>query len=78
MSTKAKSKAKSDLVDKKLLGILCCPVCKKDVKLYNLRGRKKKKGEEKWDGKLVCQNKKCGITYSIEDGIPIMLPKENI
>lgn len=67
---------KKPLVDKALLDILACPVCKADVKLMDLRGKKKSAKERKWDGKLVCQNKKCKIVYPIEDGIPIMLPPE--
>ena len=69
-------KKKKPLVDKALLDILACPVCKADVKLVDLRGRKKSSKEKKWDGKLVCTNKKCKIIYPIEDGIPIMLPPE--
>lgn len=67
---------KEPLISLELLKILACPVCKSDVKLFDLREKKKSKGEEKWDGKLVCQNKKCKIVYPIEDGIPIMLPPE--
>jgi uncharacterized protein YbaR (Trm112 family) len=72
----AKTKSYAPLVDKELLKILACPVCKADVKLIDLRGKKKSPKERKWDGKLVCVSKKCGITYPIEDGIPIMLPPE--
>jgi len=47
-------------INKKLLEILACPMCKADVKL---------KGKE-----LVCV--KCGRRYPIVDGIPNMLPDE--
>ncbi len=66
----AKAKRKP-LIDKALLNVLACPVCKSSVKVIDLRGKKKK-----IEGQIVCQNKKCGITYPIEDGIPIMLPPE--
>jgi tetraacyldisaccharide 4'-kinase len=53
-------------IDPKLLKILACPLCKSDLKL-----KKKKKGW--W---LLCTNKRCRESYPIEEGIPIMLPKE--
>jgi uncharacterized protein YbaR (Trm112 family) len=61
--------AKKQLVDPRLMKILCCPECKGDLVLKDLRGKDKKK-----DGTLTC--KKCKEVYPIEDGIPIMLPKE--
>ena len=48
------------MIDKELLAILACPLCKTDVKL---------------DGdRLVCV--KCGRRYPIKDDIPIMLIDE--
>ena len=47
-------------MDKELLKILACPVCKTDVEL---------KGN-----KIVCT--KCGRKYPIRNGIPIMLIDE--
>lgn len=47
-------------INRELLEILVCPVCKRAVKL---------KGK-----KLACV--KCGRQYSITDGIPNMLPEE--
>ena len=44
-----------------LLKLMACPVCKSDLDF--LRD----------ENKLVC--KKCFRLYSIEDGIPIMIPK---
>ena len=48
------------MINKELLDILACPVCKTDVKL---------EGE-----KIVCV--KCGRRYPVKDGIPIMLVDE--
>ncbi|MCW1296314.1 MAG: Trm112 family protein [Candidatus Parvarchaeota archaeon] len=53
-------KEKGSIIDIELLKILACPVCKADVKLKK--------------NKLICV--KCKEEYPIEDGIPIMLPKE--
>jgi uncharacterized protein len=49
-------------LDKKLLEIIACPKCKKDLKYT-------KKPE-----KLTCQ--KCNIIYKIKDNIPNMLIEE--
>ncbi|MCF6236304.1 MAG: Trm112 family protein [Gammaproteobacteria bacterium] len=49
-------------MDKKLLDILVCPVCKGPI-LY------KKEANE-----LVC--KACRLAYSIQDDIPVMLETE--
>lgn len=62
--------AKKPLVEKELMDIICCPVCKADLKLVDYRGKKGKK----IDGELICQGK-CKDKYPIEDGIPILLPK---
>jgi len=49
------------MIDKELLDVLACPVCKTEVKLENDR--------------IVCV--KCGRRYPIRDGnIPVMLPDE--
>jgi len=47
-------------LDPKLLKILVCPVCKRDIKLNG--------------NKLICVN--CGHRYPIVNGIPHMLPDE--
>lgn len=55
---------KKDIVD-----ILCCPTCKGDLELSIIK-------EEKNDiveGSFTC--KKCNTKYSIENGIPNLLPK---
>ncbi|MDO8092395.1 MAG: Trm112 family protein [Candidatus Brocadiales bacterium] len=48
------------MIDKELLEILACPLCKTDVKLEN--------------DKIVCTS--CGRRYPIRDDIPIMLIDE--
>ena len=48
------------MIDKELLAILACPVCKTDVRLEA--------------EKLVCV--KCGRKYPVRDGIPVMLQEE--
>jgi uncharacterized protein YbaR (Trm112 family) len=48
------------MIDKDLLNILACPLCKTDVKVE--------------DDRLVCT--KCGRRYPIKDDIPIMLIDE--
>ncbi len=53
---------------KDLMDILCCPVCKGDLKLTV----KKEEGGEVIEGSLYCA--KCNETYPIEDGIPNLLP----
>jgi uncharacterized protein YbaR (Trm112 family) len=53
---------------KDLMEILCCPVCKGDLKLTV----RKEEGGEIIDGSLYCA--KCNETYPIEDGIPNLLP----
>jgi len=49
-------------VDKKLLDILVCPVCKSKL-VYR-----------KAESELVC--KACRLAYPIRDGIPVMLEEE--
>ena len=48
------------MIDKELLDILACPICKSEIQL---------KGN-----KLICQ--KCRKYYPIRDGIPVMLIDE--
>ncbi|MCK4827281.1 Trm112 family protein [bacterium] len=50
------------MIDKELLEILACPVCKTGVKLES--------------EKIVCT--KCGRKYPIRDGIPVMLESEAV
>ena len=48
------------MIDKELLDILACPLCKTEVKLE--------------DDKIVCTN--CGRRYPGKDDIPVMLIDE--
>ncbi len=48
------------MIDKELLDILACPLCKTEVRLE--------------DNRLICSS--CGRRYPIRDGIPIMLIEE--
>jgi uncharacterized protein YbaR (Trm112 family) len=48
------------VIDKELLKILACPLCKESV--------------AEQDGKIVCS--KCRRRYPIKDGIPVMLVDE--
>ncbi len=51
-------------VDKELIDILACPVCKGDIRIS---------GDEKF---ILCD--KCSLKYEIRENIPIMLPDEAI
>jgi uncharacterized protein YbaR (Trm112 family) len=53
-----------------LMDILCCPLDKSDLELEVIR----EDDEEVLDGRLVCTE--CGEEYSIEDGIPNLLPPD--
>lgn len=55
---------------KKLMDILCCPVCKGDLELNIVSENE----EEVLEGSLYCSN--CDEHYEIHDGIPDMLPKQ--
>ena len=50
--------------------ILCCPVCKGELKL-KVENRDE---SEIFDGELFC--KVCDFTYPISEGIPNLLPPE--
>ncbi len=52
-----------------LMEILCCPTCKGDLAL----SVEKEDEKEIITGVLRCG--KCGVDYTIEDGIPNLLPK---
>ncbi len=53
-----------------LMDILCCPLCKGELKLTVVE----EKEEEIITGSLKCE--KCSEVYPIEDGIPNMLPPD--
>ena len=55
---------------KDMIGILCCPTCKSDLKLEI---DKEEKGEI-IKGIFTCE--KCKINYPIENGVPNLLPKK--
>ncbi len=52
------------------MDIICCPVCKADLKLDVT----KREEDEIIEGILTCT--KCHHCYPIEDGIPNLLPPE--
>ena len=54
---------------KEMVEILCCPTCKGDLEL---KVKKEDKGEI-LEGSFSC--KKCKVIYSIDSGIPNLLPK---
>lgn len=53
-----------------LMEILCCPLCRADLKLTATRDQ----GGEILEGTLTCT--KCATTFPIEDGIPNLLPPD--
>ncbi len=55
---------------RKLLDILCCPVCKGDLILTVIDENEK----EIVTGRLRCTQ--CSREYPIEEGIPDLLPRE--
>lgn len=52
-----------------ILDIICCPTCKEELEL----SVKKEENGEIIEGSFFC--KKCDSTYSIDNGIPNLLPK---
>ena len=54
---------------KDMLNILCCPICKGDLELKV----KKEEDGEIIEGSFTCN--RCKSKYSIENGIPNLLPK---
>jgi uncharacterized protein YbaR (Trm112 family) len=52
-----------------ILDILCCPTCKGKLEIKIDKQEK----DEIIAGSFIC--KKCNSSYSIEDGIPNLLPK---
>ncbi len=51
-------------INKNLLEIICCPVCKGSLK------------EEENDQFLICEA--CKIKYPVKDGIPVLIAEEGI
>lgn len=54
---------------KKLMEILCCPVCKGELTLSVTE----ESGEEVLEGSLRCPA--CGVDYPISEDIPNLLPQ---
>ena len=54
---------------KKLMEVLCCPVCKGELTLSVTE----ESGEEVLEGSLRCPA--CGVDYPISEGIPNLLPQ---
>ena len=57
-------------MDKKLMDILCCPVCKAELELKIT----KELANDIIEGTLICRT--CHFPYPIEEGIPNLLPPE--
>ena len=57
-------KKSKEVISKELLDVICCPVCKGDLKLV----------EVSKDFVLECLGS-CKDVYPIKDGIPVLLPK---
>ncbi len=57
---------------KDLMDILCCPVCKGELKLKI--EKQDKDTDEIIEGELICDE--CDEIYSIDEGIPDLLPPE--
>lgn len=56
---------------RKLLDILCCPVCKGELTLKVVEENE----SEIVEGSLRCQA--CGVDYPIIEGIPNLLPSDD-
>jgi uncharacterized protein YbaR (Trm112 family) len=54
---------------RRLMDILCCPVCKGDLHL----SVREENAEEILEGDLICSA--CNVTYPIHVGIPDLLPR---
>jgi uncharacterized protein YbaR (Trm112 family) len=57
-------------MNKKIMNIICCPVCKNDLELNSVN----QDLNEIIEGDLYCKN--CDFHYPINDGIPNLLPPE--
>jgi uncharacterized protein YbaR (Trm112 family) len=56
---------------RKILDILCCPVCKGDLALTVAIENE----QEILEGMLLCA--RCNVEYPIHEGIPNLLPRTN-
>ncbi len=50
------------MISERLLGVICCPVCKGELELS---------ADNLW---LICKN--CGLMYPVKDDIPVLIPEE--
>lgn len=63
------------MIDKELLDILACPVCKSNLK-YDEANQKLICLDENRETREFKKGERCGLIYSIKEGIPIMLEEE--
>jgi len=63
------------MIDKELLDILACPMCKSSLK-YDEANQKLICLDENRDIREFKRGEKCGLIYPIREGIPIMLEEE--
>jgi len=63
------------MLDKELLDILACPVCK-SVLTYDAEKQTLTCCDEERDSREFKKGERCGLIYRIEDDIPIMLEEE--
>ena len=59
---------------KTLIKILACTICKNDLSLIIYEAN----DDEVISGTLNCINKKCKLIFNISEGIPNLLPPNNI
>jgi len=63
------------MIDKELLEILACPACKSAL-TYDEKNQKLICRDEKRAEREFKRGERCGLIYSIRDGIPVMLIDE--
>lgn len=63
------------MIEKELLEILACPACKSSLK-YDEENQKLICLDEDRAGREFKRGERCGLIYSIRDGIPVMLIDE--
>lgn len=63
------------MIDAELLKILVCPACKSALD-YDEAKQKLACRDENRDRREFKRGRRCGLVYSIRDGIPVMLIEE--
>lgn len=63
------------MIDKELLEILACPACKSSL-TYDEKNQKLVCRDESRETREFKRGERCGLIYSIRDGIPVMLIDE--